>query len=1047
MKRLLKCIIASVLLLSLISLASGQQLQAQEATPATSAELFEAMKLTESQHAEFKATEQSRRKMVADTKGLTGEVLKQAKNAFYAKREAALKKIFTDEQWSLWTAYWNRSRNVAPPEPKSQPAGAPAPVAAVDLSAIPAIDSVEVDRFGGWKAKSFDSTGFFRTHHDGSRWWLVTPEGHPFISFGLNHFSPSHWNAPYNREHWVEQFGAQKPMDPKWKDGFRTEALNLCRKLGITALGVHNDATHLTNPPQGAILPYIRRYQPVVLSHYTYPKAANYHDVFAPQFVAHCDMVAKQQALPYKDDPMLIGYSMADAPLLTDAAVRHRPEGATTWPRVLRNLGSEAPGKQTYVGMLRERHKDITALNDAYGTSFDSWESLAESENWRPQTDYNNTIELEDNSAFLCLCIDQYYTVAKASLRKVDPNHMFLGDKLGARGDTFDAVIEVAAPHIDVINYGHYGRLAEQAAVLDRWTGKLKKPFLSADGSFSVRSEMLPNPMGPSAENWGQCSEWTRELASGLFARPDVVGWNICGVIEVWKTVPGREKKQHQGIMDPFGKINPGMEAALRDVSSRLYHIADSQDARAKNDRTALRKGGQATDIIGRKGFIHVERIDGVWFMVDATGKRFIPTGMNHISPTSRFAPYNRAHWLKQFGEGLFIKPGQINWQGPEVKKWMEQIAKDHKDYNFTTIAFHYPPMMPAEYFETIGMNYIAKLKLGVINDAYANRSGGFPDVFDPSWRTKADEQARRFCNKHKNNKHLLGYSFNDMPDYDTRDLKGARLARSQGRFIRHPWVNTIISKPGLTAGKKVWKSILQTHYKNPTEAGEVYGVELKSWEDVAAITQWGIPSNVASGEQDQDEMSKRITEVWLKINFDLVRKYDPDHLILGDKIGFHFGQPDWVLKLVSKYVDVLMIQHYDYFTPHHERSLKQIYEATGKPILNGDHAYGVIRPKMQSVKGRPVKDLDAMGKEYATYLRGIMNLPFMVGWLNCGYMETWDGAGKDGTGKCQCGLFDPFGRPLTEALNQVKEANAHAVKWHERAGALDQVYSRQGRH
>ena len=58
-----------------------------------------------------------------------------------------------------------------------------------------------------------------------------------------------------------------------------------------------------------------------------------------------------------------------------------------------------------------------------------------------------------------------------------------------------------------------------------------------------------------------------------------------------------------------------------------------------------------------------------------------------------------------------------------------------------------------------------------------------------------------------------------------------------------------------MTAGKKVWKDILQKHYRGPTEAGEVYGVELKSWDDVTATTQWGIPKNVASGERDRDEM------------------------------------------------------------------------------------------------------------------------------------------------------------------------------------------------
>ena len=31
-------------------------------------------------------------------------------------------------------------------------------------------------RWGGWKGRRVDGTGFFRTYHDGSRWWLVDPE-------------------------------------------------------------------------------------------------------------------------------------------------------------------------------------------------------------------------------------------------------------------------------------------------------------------------------------------------------------------------------------------------------------------------------------------------------------------------------------------------------------------------------------------------------------------------------------------------------------------------------------------------------------------------------------------------------------------------------------------------------------------------------------------------------------------------------------------------------------------------------------------------------
>lgn len=1032
MNRLSRLRIVNVLLLCICNLFV-QQVSAQESVPSSAVELFAAMKLTEEQQTKFKVLEKERKAAAERFEKLSGIERGDAQNAFYSERRLKIKQLFSEEQWTLWSGFWNKGPVANVPTSVAQPKPAYMP----DLTAIPAMSSDELDRFGGWNAKSFKATGFFYSHHDGSRWWLVTPEGHPFISFGLNHFHAATWNAPYNRDHWLKEFGADKPMDSKWKDGFRNETLRLCRSLGITALGIHNDAPMLSNLPQGAILPYVRRYEPVKLSHYTHPKVEQYHDIFAPQFVAHCDNVARQQALPYKDDPMLVGYSMSDAPLLTDRSVRHRPEGATTWSRVLRNLGASASGKLAYVKMLTARHEDINAFNEAYGTTFDSWDSLTQAEDWRPETDYDNKTELADNVVFLNQCIDHYYTVAKAALRKVDPNHMFFGDKLGARGDNFDAVIAVAAPHIDVINYGHYGRLVEQAAVIDRWTGKLNKPFLSADGAFSVRTEMMPKPMGTLAADRGQCALWTQELAAGLFARPDVVGWNICGVMEKWKTARGTETTQHQGIVDPFGKPLPGMEAAIRDVSSRLYHIADSQSSQAKGET----KG--SPNLLGRKGFVHVEKIDGVWFMVNADGERFVPTGMNHVGQLSRFAPYNREFWLKEFGADLFTKQGYVNWKGPEAKQWMRRIAKDHKDYGFNTLAFHHPPPMPSEYCNELELYYFGKIRMSHVHARRAKTMSPdktFPDVFDAAWLEQLDRHVRRATSRHKDAKYLLGYSYDDLPAYTISNLE-----RRIGGFEHHPWILDVISKPGLTAGKSVWIDILKSQYSSAAEAAEMYGVSASKWDDFADVTQWGIPTDLKQGSIDQVTMNARIIEAYLKAHHDAIRNHDPDHLILGDKIQNQRPQPDWVWNIVKKYVDVIVIQDYDFFTPQHAEKLRHIHEVTGKPIINGDHSYGMLRPNMKDVKGVKVESAEAKGREYATYLRGIMNLPFMVGWQTCGYMETWEGTADD-TGKQQTGYFDPFGVPIGEALLQAKDANEQAVSWHEHSGSSGNVYSKRKR-
>jgi hypothetical protein len=48
-------------------------------------------------------------------------------------------------------------------------------------------ESPKHDRFGGLEGgASFRATGFFRTERRDGRWWLVTPEGNPFFSIGMD---------------------------------------------------------------------------------------------------------------------------------------------------------------------------------------------------------------------------------------------------------------------------------------------------------------------------------------------------------------------------------------------------------------------------------------------------------------------------------------------------------------------------------------------------------------------------------------------------------------------------------------------------------------------------------------------------------------------------------------------------------------------------------------------------------------------------------------------------------------------------------------------
>jgi len=445
--------------------------------------------------------------------------------------------------------------------------------AAMDESRAP-----DLDRFGGWMGKRFEATGFFRTQHDGERWWLVTPEGNAFLSLGINHYHPNFWTMDENRDHWVKAWGAQRPWDQAWKVGFRDEALKDCRHLGLNTLGYHCETDILLEKPLGPVMPYVRHYVPVQISLHMRAKPEAYLDVFDASFADHCDAVAREQVKPYADDELILGFAMADVPTMTDSEAAW--SGLATWPRVLRNLGEAAPGKQAYVAMMQERHGTIDAFNAAYGTAFDSWDALAAAQDWRPRTDMANEIEKADNMAFLRECVDTYYRVAKEALRRYDKNHMFFGDKTNANGDAFDNIADIAARHCDVTYFQCYGRWDYQEPLFDRWSKMTGLPLLNGDSSYGAPKEHMPNPGGTVVRDEAERAAATREFCENAFARPDFVGWHICGIIEMWDTMPGQERSQKIGLKSPTGEWCPEVTAVLQDISARLYQIATGEQAR-----------------------------------------------------------------------------------------------------------------------------------------------------------------------------------------------------------------------------------------------------------------------------------------------------------------------------------------------------------------------------------------------------------------------------------------------------------------------------------
>lgn len=445
-------------------------------------------------------------------------------------------------------------------------------------------DLPDLDRFGGLKAVRFDASGFFRLEK-ADRWWLVTPDGSAFLSFGLNHTDPEYLLKNYNIDFWRKEFGFGDSKEPAFRTAFIDKVMNDISRFGMNTLGIFAPK-HLFGT---LTVPYLRSLFFVRTAYWQLPTAKSFPDVFSVEFEDRCERIARRLVLPGRDDPFLIGYTFTNVLILTDLDAdahgqvrwgRSQPN-MPTWPRSLRNLGPNAPGKKVFTSLARARHSTIQEFNRIYKTGFSSFDELLGAKNWSSVERIDGVDDANDNLAFLERIVDRYYTVACGAVREFDTNHLIFGDPFNANNGVPGEIISVAAKHTDLTAYQYYTEYDEQSAIMDRWSKLTGKPLFHTDSCFSVPYEEMPAPMGTVCPDQETRAQRTLDFASRAFSRPDFVGWHWCGWVDMWSG--WKSDRQHSGLQDPFGRYHHPMPETLARIGSDLYEFGQGTKILEKN--------------------------------------------------------------------------------------------------------------------------------------------------------------------------------------------------------------------------------------------------------------------------------------------------------------------------------------------------------------------------------------------------------------------------------------------------------------------------------
>jgi hypothetical protein len=388
-----------------------------------------------------------------------------------------------------------------------------------------------IDRFGGVTGGvSFEATGFFRTQKHEGRWYLVTPEGHPFYSLGVNaviadnertYVEGREWmfsslpkadepaaafygqrddrsgngsaeGVGYNHGRWFDFYAANlqrtygKPGGPTAFDAARWQAHTLDRLQGWGFNTIGNwSAAGLESAervPYTLPLSIVGDYASISTGMDWWGRMP---DPFDPRFAMATERAVAIAARDHREDPWLIGY-------YADNELAWAGPGATPETRYALALGTlklttDIPAKRAFLKQLRDKYRNQEGLAKAWGIELPAWE-LMEDPGFQgplPNPEYPQ-IEA-DYQHFQESFADTYFKTVSDALKWHAPNQLLLGGRFAV--STPEAV-KACAQYCDVLSFNFYTPTPQDGYDF-KALAALDKPVLVSEFHFGSRDRGL----------------------------------------------------------------------------------------------------------------------------------------------------------------------------------------------------------------------------------------------------------------------------------------------------------------------------------------------------------------------------------------------------------------------------------------------------------------------------------------------------------------------------------------------------------------------------
>ncbi len=386
-----------------------------------------------------------------------------------------------------------------------------------------------LDSYYGSLAYQAAATGFFRVEEIGGQWWLITPDGHPFFSNGINVVNWSgtctHDGVCHYRETCTEKYGDSAT----WSDA----QIPRMEEWGWNTVGAWSSYNEFVGRFPYTIIVYNAGVNWEVVGDTAGPL-----DFFTEAFAQRVSDAIGNVVPNYVDDPWLIGYYFdnemhwgKDFPREGVSYTAH------LFDEYFKKDIAASPGKERLLAFLQESYTDLASLAVDFEFVAADWAALGLLSKLKSR----GTEGAEaTRAAWTGVVAERYFGLIDTAFRAIDSNHMNLGTRFVSQLSP-KAALEVCGRYADVVTINFYDLtdgLADVLSDMDPDYCKVDdylrchheasgKPIMITEWGFRARDAGLPNsypPIYPILDTQVDRADAYENKMREILARPWLVG-------------------------------------------------------------------------------------------------------------------------------------------------------------------------------------------------------------------------------------------------------------------------------------------------------------------------------------------------------------------------------------------------------------------------------------------------------------------------------------------------------------------------------------------